>query len=143
MRALSKLVECVDEIIKNSFALEVGLDLDEEPEGAVMQEDGEGLFSELGDAFLENLGGEVVLAIATVATVFESGNGFPATRDVRFGDVENDSGFNLVTGGLGAVEDGILFAKPAPDRGEDEREGLQILAVEIGEYPIIEKVGFD
>ena len=120
--------EFLDDFGENGFFGLVGVDGDEQPEVVVDADDGHGFGAEFLDTSAKNFR---IAVVGAAAAVLQDLDLFPAGEDIGFGNVEQEDGFDFVTGGLGRGYDGLLFAAPAADGAKYEWKRSKVFSAEI------------
>lgn len=105
----------IDDFRENSVAGLISINFNEKTKRSIALEDWESFGTELLEASLENL---KILVILAVAAIIENFGFMEAFFNIGFGNIENDGGFDFMTGAGGDGHDLIFFAGPAANRGE-------------------------
>ena len=116
----------------------VAVDFDEKFQCIVVLNDGDGLIVEFFEAGFES---REILVVLTRAAVIEGLGGLKAFFGFSFADIEDNSGFDWMTGTGGDGHDLVFFAVPATDGGENEGIAEKVMTFEKWQYPFVEDVG--
>ncbi len=124
----SEIIEFVDDFGVDGVARLVAVDVNEKAEGFVVLHDWESFGAKFFKASVESF---EIFVVAAVATIAESFGGDPAILDIGLGDIQEENGFDWMSGGGSRFHDFIFFSRPAANGRKDERDGSDVLAGEV------------